>query len=148
MFTTARLHASLTFWTVADRFRCSPKSMDIGGTDVSFELDGPVTLDRLQRVITELWPEAVFETDGQELFAYRDEDAFESWNAYGLTEDNGGTLLYATVDGTWVHLVHDDAELAAKFIGQFSEVTCDGSCDPMCAWCHRQADLAAENRFG
>lgn len=24
--------------------------------------------------------------------------------------------------------------------------TCDGSCEPMCAWCHRQADIAAQHR--
>jgi len=24
--------------------------------------------------------------------------------------------------------------------------TCDGSCEPMCAWCNRQADIAAQNR--
>jgi hypothetical protein len=26
------------------------------------------------------------------------------------------------------------------------EASCDGSCEPMCAWCSRQADIAAENR--
>jgi len=27
-----------------------------------------------------------------------------------------------------------------------TERTCDGSCEPMCAWCNRQADIAAEER--
>lgn len=26
------------------------------------------------------------------------------------------------------------------------ESTCDGTCEPMCAWCHQQADIAAQNR--
>ena len=24
--------------------------------------------------------------------------------------------------------------------------SCDGTCEPMCAWCHRQADIAAQQR--
>lgn len=27
------------------------------------------------------------------------------------------------------------------------ERTCDGSCQPMCAWCSRQADMAADTRM-
>jgi hypothetical protein len=26
------------------------------------------------------------------------------------------------------------------------ESTCDGACEPMCAWCNRQADIAASYR--
>lgn len=27
-----------------------------------------------------------------------------------------------------------------------TELTCDGKCEPMCVWCHKQADIAAEHR--
>lgn len=27
------------------------------------------------------------------------------------------------------------------------EVSCDGTCEPMCKWCNEQADIAAENRY-
>lgn len=95
--------------------------MMFGGQDLTFETSAPVTSEAIQGIILELWPEAVFETseseavEGEELFAYRDAAAQESWNEYGLTDDNGDALLYIIINGCHIHVVHDDDALARRF---------------------------------
>lgn len=100
--------------------------MEIGGQDFSFDTVEPVSRDEVMEVIRDLWPEAVFEfgegddVEGDELFAYRDDDAQESWNKYGLTDDNGDALLHVIIDGCHIHIVHDNDELADKFVERLS----------------------------
>lgn len=100
MFTTARLQTSLTFWTVADRFRCSPKRMDIGGTDVSFETAEPMTLDRVREVGDLLGPVRVSLAFAEETFGDTD----------GVVQVDGGPVFGFATGPTFEDGPPDDSE--------------------------------------
>lgn len=47
-------------------------------------------------------------------------------------------------DGVCTNMLDEELEKALR--EELPEYICGGLCEPMCAWCNQQADLAAERR--
>jgi hypothetical protein len=100
----------------------------IGGVDIA--LPGPVLagdMDVLLRAARAEWPRAVVEDgDGTivvqigdalrrpwdvpcEVFIYEDREAYESWTAHGLTEQNANTIVSVMVERDCISFVVGDS---------------------------------------
>jgi len=95
----------------------------INGHDVEVEMPvDSVAIDVLLRTVRAAWPHAVVENGGgntctigdairlrwilpTELFIYETRDAYESWTASGLTDENGDKLMALTLESDCISFV-------------------------------------------
>ena len=93
----------------------------IGGLEVRFDIISPFTLEIAIRAIKQIWPTLVVEDiDGikysqfdmfpflsQEVFVYRDEEAFQAWD--GIKE-NINSMVHLLVDTDSLTVVFDERD--------------------------------------
>ena len=80
--------------------------MEAGGKEEEFESSEPASVDGVVEIVRECWPDAIFKAGESEVFAYRDQEALESWMEHGWTEENGASMLHVSLDGCRVTMTH------------------------------------------
>lgn len=83
----------------------------VGGVDVEIahpKLPPTVVLAVATRCICRHWPQAIIDTDADEVFVYRDQEAFDSWERLGADGSNVNTMFHLIADETTLTVVVDD----------------------------------------
>lgn len=85
--------------------------MEIHGSDIIVEHEGYVDPQKIIETIKSFWKNLVIEDDGTEsgFFVYENQEAKESWDNKGWSEDNDKRMIYVIVrEGRDIAFVIDD----------------------------------------